>query len=127
MEETLSSSMQINSNRSKCRLKPPENLIQSLQIEKYRLDFLHKCKYRKRPPQSLRLAGCNGLPNQQKITLISKVESDILFQAISNKIQVIKNLENAVENDTRNNVLASLTRIQCKQWIQHFRKKLAFF
>ena len=118
MEETLSSSMQTNSSRRKCRLKPPENLIQSLQIEKYRLDFLHKCKYRKRLPQSLRLSGCNGLLNQQKITLISKLESEILFQAISNKIQVVKNLEDAVENDTRNTGLASLTRIQCKQWIQ---------
>ena len=125
MDETLNLSMHSNSNRRKHRLKPPDNLIQSLQIEKYRLDFLHKCKFRKRSPQSLRLRGGFGLPSQQKITMISKMESEVLLEAIKNKEKDINNLEEKVKRNTTN--MVPLARGQYKNWIQHFKKKLHFF
>ena len=109
------------------RAKPAETILQSLEIEKLCLDFLHRCKYRKRPPQSLRVNGCNGLPFSQKIELISKIETEILLQAIKNKKEDIIRLKRKYENHQHKHKIIGLNETQLKNWKQHYNKKIHFY
>ena len=55
--------------------------------------FLVRCKDLKRPPPTLRLNGCNGLIESERIKLISEIETKCLKVAISEKKRKIKSLE----------------------------------
>ena len=112
MEETPNSSMHINSTTfNSSRAKPAKNVLQSLEIEKLCLDFLHKCKYRKRPPQSLRVTGCNGLPFKQKVEMISKIENEVLLLAIKNKQEEINRLQERYTNHRNKSTMKGLNKI----------------
>ena len=128
MEESPNSYMPNNSTTfNSSRAKPAKNLLQSLEIEKICLDFLHKCKYRKRPPQSLRVNGCNGLPFSQKILLISKIEKEILLQAIKNKNEEIERLEDRYANHRYKNTMTGLSNTQRTLWKRKYNKKIVFY
>ena len=60
----------------------PENPLQKLQVRRYCLDYLLKCTKLKRPPQSLRASGLNGLPKQKKLAILSEMETKALSVAI---------------------------------------------
>ena len=75
------------SNTTTMKPNPPTNLLQELTIEKYRLDYLCKCRNRKRPPQSLRVSGCNALKTA-RISILSETETKTLEIAIQNKKQI---------------------------------------
>ena len=55
------------------RPMPPQNLIQIIQVEKYRLNFLRNCRKLKRPPQSLRCSGAYALTNEKKGKVIREI------------------------------------------------------
>ena len=127
MGDSLNSLMHNNSTFNSSRKKPSENLLQTLEIKKHCLNFLHRCKYTKRPPQSLRIRGCNALLFQQRISMISKMETEILKQAIANKKQEIDQLESKFRNHTRKESMQGLSKIQSKNWKNHFVKKIQFY
>ena len=128
MEENPNSFMHNNSTTfNSSRARPTKNVQQSLEIEKLRLDFLHKCKYRKRPPQSLRLNGCNGLPFLQKIQLISKTENEILLRAIKNKQVEINRLQEQYSSHRNKSTMKGLDKMQLRNWKLHYNKKLQFY
>ena len=60
----------------------PQNPLQKLQVRRYCLDYLLKCTKLKRPPQSLRASGLNGLPVQKKLAILSEMETKALETAI---------------------------------------------
>ena len=105
-------------------LTPPTNLLQTLQVENYRLQFLKECRYLKRPPQSLRLSGANGLSKMKSILLISEFESTILDNAIKEKEDTIREIQDDLNN--LNVHLTSLTTKQKKKYHQHFQQKINF-
>ena len=104
---------------------PPSNLYQELQLEQYRLEYLKKCKYLKRPPQSLRITGANALSNNNRIQLISQFETTILNRAIKDKVEVIDKLKNDLDNI--NNIhLTPMSSKQKKKYTKHFHNKFEF-
>ena len=128
MEVTPETTMQVNNVRQRTRadkLTPPNNILQTILIEKYRLNFLQQCKYLKRPPQSLRLSGCSGLPNSQRLALLSECESKILDLSIKNKLETIKEIQDKMDIET--NTLAPMSKKDKKKWVLHFKKKIDFF
>ena len=128
MDEPPNSSMHINSTTfNSSRAKPAKNALQSLEIEKLCLDFLHKCKYRKRPPQSLRVTGCNGLPFKQKVEMISKIENEVLLLAIKNKQEEINRLQERYTNHRNKSTMKGLNKIQQRNWKLHYNKKIQFY
>ena len=106
------------------RLKLPQNLLQNIQIEKYRLHFLQRCEKFKRPPQSLRISGANALENSLKLSLFSDLESKLLSIAIIEKKKGIKNLQEQLENTAG---LVGLNRKDRKAWYTHFDRKIEFY
>ena len=71
-----------NGNHSPNR---PENPLQQLQVRRYCLDYLQKCRKLKRPPQSLRASGLNRLPQNTKLQTLSEAETKALCIAIQLK------------------------------------------
>ncbi len=102
---------------------------QQLQYEKLRLDFLKKCRLLKRPPQSLRVSGANGLDNAVKLALLSKMESEILEKAIQQKIILIESLSNRLRENPADylNVQHHLPKKDKNGITKHFKKKLNFY
>ena len=100
------------------------NMLQKLQIEKYCLNFLLKCRGLKRPPPSLRCTGFKGLEETERIELISSVETDSLRKAIAIKQKKVKVLENSVKLVKD---LMPLSNSQQKAWKKRFNKKIAFY
>ena len=95
-------------------LTPSKNILQELQIERYRLSYLINCIYLKRPPQSLRLSGANALKTNEKLSMLSSFESKTLSMAIENKKQDIISLENKIiYKQTEKTVLPSLPKENC--------------
>ena len=93
MEVNSHTSVQNNGlqrNTTSRKPNPPKNLLQELSIEKYRLEYLRKCRFVKRPPQSLRVSGCNALKNE-RISILSETETKTLNTAIKNKQHDIQN------------------------------------
>ena len=105
------------------------SLPQQVQYEKLRLDFLKKCRTFKRPPQSLRVSGANGLDDSVKPTLISKLESEILENAIAQKNLEISKLSNTIKENPGNflHVKKNLPKHKRRALEKHFQKKLDFF
>ena len=57
------------------------NVHQNAQIEKYKLDFLLEMRTIKRPPPSLRCTGFKALEEEERISLISEIETKSLQNA----------------------------------------------
>ncbi len=102
---------------------------QQVQYEKLRLDFLKKCRLLKRPPQSLRVSGANALDDGVKLTLLSKLESEILEKAILQKTIFIERLSNRLRENPADylNVEQNLPRRDKASISKHFQKKLNFY
>ena len=64
------------------------NPFQKIQVERFRLDFLLKCRGIKRPPPSLRCTGFKALEEEERIDMISKVETTVLNKAIEKRRNV---------------------------------------
>ena len=65
----LAKMLQPNSKNQKDCLKDrflDANLVTQISLERDRLKFLKNCIYYKRPPQSLRVRGLNGLDKEKK-------------------------------------------------------------
>ena len=84
----------------KCRIKGclkdryrNSNLVTQIALERNRLDFLIKSLPFKRPPQSLRVHGFNGLSNSSALSLIQEVETKATLTAIDEKRSYILDLE----------------------------------
>ena len=124
MEATPEATMQNNNVhriQHSDRLSTPNNILQTILIEKYRLSFLQQCKYLKRPPQSLRLSGCNTLPELIRLRLVSEFESKALDVAIKTKIDSIKKLQDKLTANTET-MLPMLNR-EKKKMVQSFKKE----
>ena len=87
-----------SSSSKKSPLTPPSNLIQVLQVEQYRLEYLKRCQYLKRPPQSLRLSGAKALTSETCILLISEFETVVLKKAIEEKEEAIHHVKEDLNN-----------------------------
>ena len=98
---------------------------QKAQIQKARLRFLTNCRYRKRPPPSLRINGASSLEMSEKIKSFSALESELLNTAIVNKQEIIKRLS----ADVKSNNLPKdpLPQKDCKAMRDHFAKKQYFY
>ena len=107
------------------RPMPPQNLIQIIQVEKYRLNFLRNCRKLKRPPQSLRCSGAYALTNEKKLKLFAKLETNILEIAINEKQCQINQLQE--ELNELSITLPNLSRMQTKSWYNHFDTKIKFY
>ena len=127
MEATPKANLQENVHRRSRydKLVPPKNILQTILIEKYRLNFLQQCKYLKRPPQSLRLSGCSSLPNSQRLKLLSEFESKILEISIKNKLATIKELEENLNKETK--TLTPMSKKVKNKWVKYFKRKIDFY
>ena len=112
------------SSSNKRPLTPPQNLLQELQVQRYRLEYLIKCKSLKRPPQTLRLAGAKALNNNDRLILISAFETKTLQSAILQKKQHIQELQADIAN--LNIELQPLPSKVKKQYSTHYRRKVEF-
>ena len=115
---------QVSEASRSSRLKLPQNLLQNIQIEKYRLHFLQRCVKFKRPPQSLRIRRANALENQLKLSLFSELETKLLSIAILEKKKEIKILHDQLTGMTG---LVGLSRKDRKSWYDYFDKKIEFY
>ena len=102
------------------------NPFQRIQVERFRLKFLLNCRGLKRPPPSLRCTGFKALSEEQRITLISRVETTVLEEAIKNKKKSIKVLENSL-HENKKEKYCSLSKTQLKKWRKHFSRKIDFY
>ena len=68
------------------------NLATQIVLEKNRLSFLLDCVKFKRPPQSLRVRGLNGLCEEKWKLLVQEIESKALQCAIKEKKELIDEL-----------------------------------
>ena len=98
---------------------------QKMQIQKARLRFLQNCRYRKRPPPSLRICGASSLDIKEKVAFFSNLESDLLSKAITNKQDLLKYLSSEVKDN--NLPTTPLPEKDCKAIRDHFAKKQAFY
>ena len=98
---------------------------QKVQIEKARLRFLQNCRYRKRPPPSLRISGASSLDFKEKVGHLSVVETKLLDTAINNKQEVVKCLSNEVKNSNLSKL--PLPQKDVKAIRDHFARKLTFY
>ena len=98
---------------------------QKVQIEKARLRFLQNCRFRKRPPPSLRVSGASSLDLNDKINSFSSIESDLLNTAIINKGKVVKRLAWEVKNGNLSQ--SPLSPKDTKAIRDHFSKKQQFY
>ena len=69
------------------------NTFQQIQIEKFRLNFLLRCREVKRPTPTLRCTGFRALDESDRIKIISEIETTVLLKAIDKKKKEIKGLE----------------------------------
>ena len=100
------------------------NLATEIALEKDRLSFLLNCINFKRPPQSLRVRGLNGLCEENGRLLVQEVESRALQCAIKAKYELIAKLELDLQKHTsRLDVDRGLVALNKKK----LNKKLAFF
>ena len=102
------------------------NTFQKVQIEKYRLNFLLNCRKLKRPPPSLRCTGFRALDEEERITMISEVETKSLSHAIKKKKREIKCLENMLKKSNIDTI-AGLSKRKKIWWNKHFKKKIKFY
>ena len=75
------------------------NLATEIQLEKNRLKFLQNCLSFKRPPQSLRVKGLNGLGEENGKLLVQEIETKALRCAIADKEKMILDLEKKLKED----------------------------
>ena len=127
MTDVPQTSVQNKVKKASCssRLKLPQNLLQTIQIERYRLSFLRKCRQLKRPPQSLRVSGANALLNCLKLPLFSELETKLLLVAIEEKEKYLIKLQEQLK-DTAQSVPALNKKVR-KSWYIHFEKKFKFY
>ena len=102
-----------------------ENILQKSQIEKFRLNFLHRCTLRKRPPPTLRCTGFKALDEKCRIQMISKLETEALQQAIRTKKKEIRVLMKTVKQSKED--FQPLSKSQKKKWRAHFNRKIEFY
>ena len=117
-----------NKNKKKGYLSSPYATYptyQKVQIEKARLRFLQNCRFRKRPPPSLRISGASSLEIGEKVNSFSSLESELLNTAIAKKERVVKNLSWEVR--TNNLPQTPLSAKDCKAIRDHFSKKQTFY
>ena len=100
-------------------------LCQKLQIQKARLRFLQNCRYRKRPPPSLRITGASSIDWKDKIRSFSALESDLLNSAIINRQSLVKYLSSEVKDN--NLPITPLSDKDSKAMRDHFSKKLTIY
>ena len=98
---------------------------QKLEIEKSRLKFLKDCRKLKRPPTTLRVSGANAIIDIIKLPKFSEMETDLLNNAITLKIELIKKLRNEAKLVLGKPLsLPSKDRQKMKA---HFEKKMKFY
>ena len=100
--------------------------LRKVQIEKLRLDFLLKCRSRKRPPPTLRCTGFKALNEEERIKMISEAETKSLRMAIENKKKEIKISEMQIAK-SKQDVGPGLSRRERRWWVKHFKRKIKFF
>ena len=103
-----------------------KTVLQKVQIEKLRLDFLSKCRLRKRPPPTLRCTGFKALNEEERIKMISEAETRSLLKAIEKKKRDIKLLESQIKK-TDSEVCKGLSKRAKQWWVKHFNQKLNFY
>ena len=96
---------------------------QKLKIELYRLKFLRDCKSCKRPPPSIRIRGASSIKQVVRLKKFSMWETDLLNEAIKEKLLVIKELQrlSALEGHQL------LTIEENRNILKHFQKKIDFY
>ena len=77
-------------------------LVTQHSLELNRLNLLRKCLTLKRPIQSLRARGLNGLPEDQARSVLQEVETKATLRAIENKRRDINILHSKILNLKRN-------------------------
>ena len=75
------------------------NLATQIALEKNRLSFLQKCLVFKRPPQSLRVRGLSGMPDNDGRLLVQEVEYKALLYAIEEKKKLIVDMEKSLRSE----------------------------
>ena len=75
------------------------NLATQIALEKNRLNFLQKCLVFKRPPQSLRVRGLSGMPDEDGRLLVQEVELKALLYAIDEKKKLIADMEKSLQSE----------------------------
>lgn len=90
-------------------------------LEVNRLNLLQKCLSLKRPIQSLRANGLNGLPADQAQTLLQEVETKATLRAIENKRRDINILDKTIATLKRTQPLSPELKKDCK--LLHIQQK----
>ena len=96
---------------------------QRLEIEKARLRFLKACTICKRPPPSLRIKGASAIEDSIKLPKFSMWETELLNEAIINKRETIKKLN----DECKNTAHIPLPPGDYNKMRKHFMKKISFY
>ena len=100
------------------------NLATQIVLERNRLWFLQNCTSFKRPPQSLRVRGLNGLTEGKWKLFVQEVEARALQCAINEKKKLINILEEQLSKDNSDKLVDQGLIILNKKKLD---KKLAFY
>ena len=117
IEETFSSGI-IDSDTQTVRA----DLRTYIKTQQQTLSFLSRCRSLKRPSRDLRVRGLSCLPQDQRLSSLSLVESLALSHAINNKRQHIKSLTDTM-NSMSHDTLEALNK-PCSSTINKNRKRL---
>ena len=98
---------------------------QKLEIEKSRLKFLKDCKKLKRPPPSLRISGAKAITDIIKLPKFSTLETDLLNNAISLKLELVNELRKLTTYEER--VSVRLSSCDQQKMRCHFQRKMKFY
>ena len=103
----------------------PGNPLQKLQVRRYCLNYLQQCTTLKRPPQSLRASGMNGLVTSKKLHTLSEAESKALEIAIKAKKEEIAQLELQIQQEPVQ--YTPLPRKLKNAWYKYYQQKITFY